>query len=193
MKAKLRTYFITGLIVLLPLILTIYMLTLLYRLIADFFSIFPVFSLPYNLGILLNIAILVVLILFIGYLTATFFLTRYYSYLEKLFTKIPLIGKLYRTTKQITDALFITNKNAFRKAVLVEYPRKGIYSIGFVTKEKEVLNNKDYVNVFIPTVPFPMSGFLIHVKKSEIIPSGITVEEAIKLIFSGGAIVKTNP
>ncbi len=188
MKGRIKSYFITGLIALLPVILTIFILVLVYRFIFNIVSFVPFLDLPYNLGVLVNLLIIIAIIFLLGYITENIFMKRFYKSIEEFVITIPVLGKVYDSFRKITDALFIGNKKAFRRVVLVEYPRKGIFSIGFVTKEKEIINKQIYVNVYIPMVPLPMSGFLVHVREDQIIDTELSVEDAIKMIASGGVI-----
>ncbi|MFQ5771483.1 MAG: DUF502 domain-containing protein, partial [bacterium] len=115
---------------------------------------------------------------------------------DKIVQRIPLINRVYGAIKQISQAFFTSKREVFKKPILFEYPRRGIYSIGFYTQDtrgpvQEALD-EDVVSIFLPTTPNPTSGFLLFVPKSEIIELNLTIEEALKLVISGGAIVPSN-
>jgi uncharacterized membrane protein len=117
---------------------------------------------------------------------------RIFRWVEKLFFKIPLVNKIYFPVKRIVDFLFFPSRKSFRKAVLVEYPRKGVYSLGFLTNENSIefedRKDRKFCNVFMPSAPSPITGFIIMVEEKDIVPLDIGVEEAIRLIVSGGLI-----
>ena len=112
---------------------------------------------------------------------------------EGILTSLPLVNKVYEAFKQISGVFIAEKREVFTKAVLIEYPRKGLYSIVFMTREaggeiKEKLNN-EMVSVFLPSTPNPTTGYLLFVPKNEIIELEMTIEESMKLIISGGAII----
>ncbi len=119
------------------------------------------------------------------------------NFFVDLMLNIPIINKIYKAVKEIVDSILSTNKKAYKRIVLIEYPRKGIWSIGFETGEvkdylKEKINdNKEkkekYIYVFLPTTPNPTSGYMLILKRDEVIDTDLTVEEALKLIMAGGA------
>lgn len=200
MWQKLRDNFVAGIVVILPLVITIWVFSFLYRWISVRL-IFPLTKLftPYLVNPYLEyavaIAILLLLILgvmAIGMATRIIFLRRIFSSGEKVFFKIPLVGRIYVALKQISHA-FLGNKSvAFKSVALVEFPRKGMYAIGFITAEHkgevEEKTGKKLFNVYIPSVPNPATGFYFLVPEEEIIPINMTVEEAMKLAISGGAV-----
>lgn len=187
MKNEIRGYFVTGLITLMPLAVVIFVLVYIYRVVLNFMSIFPTVNVPFGLGILINLVVVFLFILLVGFVTREL-LKGYYKSVDGFFLKIPIINKIYGPVRQITDALYGNKKSAFRKVVFVEYPRKKMYVIGLVTKEKEIIGGKDLVAVFIPTSPLPMTGFLIYVHREEIIDTDLTVEEAMRITVSGGFV-----
>lgn len=141
----------------------------------------------------------VVLVLFIflvalvGLATKILVLRRVFSVGEKLFFKMPMIGKIYIAIKQISSAFLGKRRGIFKRVILLEYPRQGIYSLGFVTSKTkgEVQNKiqKEMVNVFVPTTPNPTSGVFLLVPKEEEIALDISVEDGLKLVISGGVVV----
>lgn len=115
---------------------------------------------------------------------------------EWIMNKIPLVKQVYTTLKQVMDAFFNqSTMNAFKKVVLIEYPRKGLFQLGFLTNSgSEALNNAtghEIVNIFLPTTPNPTSGMLVMVPKEDVIELDLPVEDGIKLILSGGVLIPT--
>ena len=139
---------------------------------------------------------LILLIIGTGLLARNYFGKKLIAMGESIVARIPIISRIYSTIQQISQAFFSEKREVFKKAVLFEYPRKGIYSIGFYTQDtrgpvQDALEH-DVVSIFLPTTPNPTSGFLLFVPKDEIIDLNLTVEEALKLVISGGAIIPQN-
>ena len=128
----------------------------------------------------------------IGALTAGFMGRYFVRVSERILARMPVIRSLYSATKQIFETVLAQKSNAFREAVLVEYPRRGIWAVGFITgrTEGEVQNltKETVINIFLPTTPNPTSGFLLFVPKKDLVPLTMTVEEAIKMVVSGGIV-----
>lgn len=190
-----RRYFITGLLVILPLFLSLYILFILFRffdgILGRFVNIYLKdrfgFFIP-GLGLILSL----IIITFFGFLS-TRFLGRYlYNLVDRLFKSFPLVRHIYPSLKQIFEFLFSEKSLSFKKAVLVCYPTKESWTIGFITNEGflESLDKtkKDLLNIFVPLSPNPISGFLIFAPKEDVIFLDISIEEAIKLIVSGGLL-----
>jgi len=190
-KSLLKTYFVTGLLVLLPLALTFWILNALLRnmeaLIGDPIQQYLEIYIP-GMGIML----LICLILLVG-IFARNLIGRKLGHLgEMILNKIPLVRNIYTSIKQLINTLFLQGKDNFRGVVMVEYPRLGTYSLGFITGESrgevQRITNEIIVNVFIPTTPNPTSGFLLLFPEKDIIHLHMTVEEGLKMIISGGMI-----
>lgn len=202
LKMRLRTYFVTGALTILPVIVTLYIINIGINLLDAFFgSLFTSFIEQYKFpGIkLLIFAIEFVLALFIIILTG-FFMTnfigrRILSWGEGAIGRLPVVRRIYNAVKQLIETLF-KRRDSFNQVVLVEYPRKGIYSIGFVTckttGDAQKVSPDELINVFIATTPNPTSGMLIIAPKNQTIPLKMSVEEGIKLIISGGIIAPDN-
>ncbi len=124
----------------------------------------------------------------IGLIGSLYIGNLFLSYLDKLFLRVPFIKNLYSGTKQIIDAFTLQKKHLLKEVVVVEYPRKGLYAIGFLTNKVE-----DTCYIFLPTTPNPTSGWLIILKEEEVYPINISTEEAVKLIVSGGIFLGNNP
>jgi uncharacterized membrane protein len=189
---ELRSLFIRGLLSILPFVITLYILfwffTFLDGLIGKFVIPILGFSFP-GIGLIFTIG----LILLTGFIVSNYVGVTLLKKGEELLQRIPLISKIYSSVKQIVEAFSVKDKQIFSNVVLVEYPRRGTYAIGFVTGEcKGEAQDKTaarLINVFIPTTPNPTSGMLILVPDKEIIYLDMTVEEGLKLIISAGAVV----
>jgi len=200
MWQKLRDNFIAGIAVILPLVITIWVFGFLYRWISVRL-IFPLTKLftPYLVNPYLEYAVsmavfllLIFGIMAIGMATRIIFLKRLFSSGERVFFKIPLAGRIYVALKQLSHAFLGKGRVAFQSVVLVEFPRKGIYSIGFLTAENkgevEEKTGKKLFNVYIASVPNPATGFFYLIPQEDIMPLKMSVEDAMKLVISGGAV-----
>ena len=186
----LRNYFITGVVVLIPIGFTLYLSKILIGLSSKIIpeNINPNSYLPYAIpGIEILISIL--FITFVGGLSLSFFGKKILKLIDDLFKRIPLLRTIYSAISQMTETF--SNKDSEKKSVvLIEYPRKGVWAVGFATKENtgEMANktNKKLINVFVPTTPNPTSGFLLMFPIDEVIYLNMTFEEASKFIVSAG-------
>ncbi|MBO5254666.1 MAG: DUF502 domain-containing protein [Opitutales bacterium] len=205
MLKKISNYFFTGLIIALPLVITIFLIMFLVRNIgapASEFIIVPILeyfdkSIPSEgmRGIAVDffsMLIVVVLVALLGLLSQFIVAKMMLTISEKVINKIPFVGLVYRTVKQIVDTFSKQNKAVFQKVVLVEFPRRGAYAVGFLTSEVggEVADKcgSKMVNVFVPTTPNPTSGFLFAVAEDDIKYLDMSVGDAMKFIISGGAV-----
>lgn len=200
MWKKLKSYFLTGLLVLTPLVLTVFIIWKLFfaidGLLQGFISNQIIARLGFQFGdhpiTGLGFISIILLILLTGFFARNYVGRKILSISDNLVSKIPIINRIYIALQQISQAFLSEKSEVFEKAVLIEYPRKGIYCIGFFTQDTkgEVQDrlNKDVVSVFIPTTPNPTSGFLLFVPKKDAEPLNMSVEEAMKLVISGGAI-----
>ena len=187
---KIRNYFFTGIIVLVPIGFTLYLSKFLMNASSNLLpsKINPNSYLPINIpGI--EIIITIFFITFIGFLSLSFLGKKFLQLIDTLFKKIPLLGTFWSAVKQMSQS-FKDNKHKKRSVVLVEYPRKGVWAVGFATKENEgeIKNktNKELINVFVPTTPNPTSGFLLMFEKNDIIYLDMSFEEASKFVVSAG-------
>ena len=185
-----RNYFIAGIVVLIPIGITIYFTIFLISVSSKILpkEINPNHYLPYDIPGL-EILISILLITLIGWLSLSFIGKRLLKVLDNILKKIPILRTIYSAIGQMTDT-FASSDNKKNNVVLVEYPRKGSWAVGFATKENfgEIANktNKKIVNVFVPTTPNPTSGFLLMFPKDEVIYLDMTFEEASKFIVSAG-------
>lgn len=197
LKGKsLRSYLLAGLVVWLPILVTFVVLRFLIDLLDQTLALLPHAYQPEQLfgvhlpglGVLLSL----ILLLITGMLATNFLGQRLVTWSEAILDKIPLVRSIYNATKQVIQTLFASNSQAFRKVLLVEYPRKGMWSIAFQTGAApiEATNHTgvEMVSVFIPTTPNPTSGFLMMVPKSDTVEMEMGTEAALKLIISLGVM-----
>ena len=188
--ARIRNYFIAGVVVLIPIGITVYLTLFLVSISSKILpkEINPNNYLPYEIPGL-EIFISLILITFIGWLSLSFIGKKLLDIFENVLKKIPILRTIYSAIGQMTDTFTKKNENK-KNVVLVEYPRKGSWAVGFATKENsgEITRktNKKLINVFVPTTPNPTSGFLLMFPKDEIIYLDLTFEEASKFIVSAG-------
>lgn len=192
LRQRLQRLLVAGLVVLAPVALTAFVLYQLFRLIDGVFE--PLFvrlvgtHLP-GIGVLLTL--LVVLIL--GWLSTSFFGRRLIRVAERLMARVPIGRSVYSASKSVLEILAERQTDAFKRVVMIEYPRKGLYSIAFVTGKVDWTRLSPEVadarTVFLPTTPNPTSGYLLLVPVSEIIDLPISVEEGVRLVISGGILL----
>ncbi|MGQ9533021.1 MAG: DUF502 domain-containing protein [Desulfotomaculales bacterium] len=188
MGKKLRNYFLAGLAVILPITVTLYLLKLVLGFVDGLAgSVLALFTKRHIPGVGLISTVLV--LLGVGVVATNVVGRRLVALWEGLLLRIPLVNTVYRTSKQVVDALWYRER-AFRRVVLVEYPRRGMWAVGFVTGEtvREGNDAEKWLNVFVPTTPNPTSGFLLLLPPSEVVALDLPVEEGIKMVVSGGII-----
>ena len=193
---KLRTIIVAGLLVWIPLGLTIFVIKLLIDLLGQTYLLIPPALRPENLigteipGIGVIVAIIVVLLT--GLVTANYFGKSIVKAWDAFLDRIPLIRSIYSPLKKFSELVLSDQTQSFSKVLLIEYPRKGIYSLCFQTSKElgEVQNQagEEMVCVYIPTTPNPTSGFMLLIKKTDVINTDISVEDGLKIIISGGLI-----
>ena len=193
---KLRNYFTTGLFVLAPTIVTLWVLYHAFRIFDGVFGriyakyIFDRLGMPPIPGF--GAITLTVLIIGIGALTRVYAGRKLLDIWEKAINHVPLFNRIYIAVRQLSDSFAKGGGIIFQYPVMIEYPRKGLYSIGFLTRRCEgpfcSVVGQEVSSVFIPTTPNPTSGVLIFIPNEDIIPLGMSVEDAMKLIISGGTV-----
>jgi uncharacterized membrane protein len=191
MLRRLRNLFFAGLLLFVPVIVTINLVWLGFQWLDGFLAelVKKVIGrhIP-GLGLL----VMVFLIILMGFVATNLLGKRLVSFFERLIRRVPLVGGIYGTIKQITEALTAKEKGVFRSVVVVEYPRQGVYSAGFLVGDPpEDLNKegeKRFVAVFVPTVPNPTSGYLLNYPADQVKPLNMTVEEALRYFISVGMI-----
>ena len=198
-KRRLRNIFLTGFVVTLPIALTIFILNFLFK---SLDSLSPIFTnwliffgapLPEGYRIpFLGMIITFSIVFFIGALTNNIFGKKIIHFMENIVERIPFVRPIYKGTKQVVSSFAAIDIKAFTKVVLIEFPRKGAYAIGFVTGktsgELQRLTGENHLKVFIPTTPNPTSGFIVFADPSEVIELNITIEDGIKYAVSGGIV-----
>lgn len=200
MNAKaFRSYLLTGLIVWLPILVTFVVLRFMIDLLDVTIALLPKAYQPQQLVGMripgLGVIISLLLLLGTGIFATNFFGQRLMVKGEAILARIPLVRSIYNTAKQVIQAVFATNSQAFRKVLLIEYPRKGIWSVAFLTGfaavEISTKTGEEMLSVFVPTTPNPTSGFLMMIPKREAIELSMTVEDALKFIISLGVMQST--
>ena len=192
----LRNYFITGVFVLIPIGFTLYLTKFLIGLSSNLIpeNINPNSYLPYSIpGVEILISIIIITI--VGGLSLSFFGKKILKLIDDLFKRIPFLRTIYSAILQMTET-FSKKDNDRKSVVLIEYPRKGVWAVGFATKENKgemaEKTNKKLLNVFVPTTPNPTSGFLLMFPIEEVIYLNMTFEEASKFIVSAGTSTDKN-
>jgi len=188
--AKIRNNFIAGVVVLIPIGITLYLTLFIIRISSKVIpkEINPNNYLPFDVpGV--EILIALVVITFIGWLSLSFLGKKFFELFNNILKKIPILRTIYSAIGQMTES-FTKTDNKQKSVVLLEYPRKGVWAVGFATKENEGLIREkikeDLINVFVPTTPNPTSGFLLLVPKKDLIFLDISFEQASKFIVSAG-------
>ena len=192
-----KKYFITGLLIWVPLAITAWVLSLIVRTMDQTLLLLPEairpesllgFYLP-GIGVILTL----VVVFGTGLVTANIIGQRLVLFWESVLSRIPVVKSVYYSVKQVSDTLFSSNGEAFRKALLVQYPRQGCWTIAFLTGQPggDVIKHLqgDYVSIYVPTTPNPTSGFFLMLPRADVIELDISVDEALKYIISMGVVV----
>ncbi|MBF89837.1 MAG: hypothetical protein CMG75_09355 [Candidatus Marinimicrobia bacterium] len=183
----LRIKIVAGLVTIAPILATVWIMTVLFNFFDGFAA--PILDplLPIHipgLGVIISLIFMYLL----GILVTNFLGRKIVSIGEALLRKIPLANTIYGTAKQITQSVSGASNKAFKKAVLINYPRPGLWTIAFVTGDSIDENGKSYYHLFVPTTPNPTSGVMVIIPQSDVIDSDLSVEEALKTIISGGML-----
>jgi uncharacterized membrane protein len=199
--APVRKWLLAGLLVIVPVAVTVWVVEWIVSTLDQTLLILPNswhpdkwlgFHLP-GLGAILAIGIL----LLVGAVASNFFGKKLVAWWDALLNRIPVVRSIYSGVKQVSDTLFAENGNAFRKAMLVQWPREGVWTIAFMTGTPggDVVNHLtgDYISLYVPTTPNPTGGYFVMLKKSECIELKMSVDEALKYIVSMGVVVPGGP
>lgn len=199
--ARFRRWFLAGLLVLVPLGITVWVINFVLSTMDRTLDVLPAafqpdrllgFHIP-GLGVLLALAI----VLTVGAVASNYVGGKLFAWWDGLLHRIPIVRSLYSGVKQVSDTLFSEKGNAFRKAILLQYPREGLWTIGFLTGAPggEIPQHLqgDYISVYVPTTPNPTSGFFLMVKKSETVELRMSVDEALKYVISMGVVAPMVP
>ena len=188
--AKIRNNFIAGIVVLIPIGITLYLTIFFIRVTGNIIpkELNPNNYLPFNIpGVEILIALF--LITLIGWLSLSFLGKKFFELFNRILKKIPILRTIYSAIGQMTES-FTKTDNKQKSVVLLEYPRKGVWAVGFATKENTgIIKEKvkeELINVFVPTTPNPTSGFLLMIPKKDLIYLDVTFEQASKFIVSAG-------
>ena len=199
LKRRIRNVFITGLLITLPIALTYFILQFLFK---NLDALSPVFTkvlidmgapIPEGYRIpALGLVITLLIVLTVGWFTTNFFGKQMIKLGESIVEKIPFVRRIYKGSKQVVQSIAHADTSAFRKVVLLEFPRRGMLAIGFVTGESrgevQQYTADNVFNVFVPTMPNPTSGFLVFVPPEELTEVDMSIEDGIKYVVSGGIV-----
>ena len=199
LQRRIRNIFITGLLITLPIALTYFILQFLFK---NLDTLSPVFTqvlidmgapIPEGYRIpALGLVITLLIVLAVGWFTTNFFGKQMINLGESLVEKIPFVRKIYKGSKQVVQSIAHADTTAFRKVVLLEFPRRGMLAIGFVTGsargEVQEYTREDVLNVFVPTMPNPTSGFLVFAPPEDLTEIDMSIEDGIKYVVSGGIV-----
>jgi uncharacterized membrane protein len=191
-----KRYFITGLLIWVPLVITGWVLSLIVNTLDQSLRLLPESFHPQSLfgfAIPGAGAVLTLLMIFLtGLLAANFIGQKLVGWWDKLLSRIPVVNSVYKSVKQVSDTLFAPNGNAFRKALLVQYPRQGSWTVAFLTGRPggDIPRHLhgEYVSVYVPTTPNPTSGFFLMMPAQDVVELDMTVDEALKYIISMGVV-----
>lgn len=195
-----RRYVLTGVIVVLPVIVTLFLFLWLFQfldgILGRFINTYLLahygYSIP-GLGIIFAL----LLVFLAGFFVTHLVNAKVLQFFENWFIKFPIIRQIYPAAKKIVSFLFADTSARFKKTILIEYPKKGLYTLCFVTNEGlDYFNKKtrrELVSVFIPSTPSPLTGFLVMVPKDDVIVVDVSVEDALKMLISGGVVLPDTP
>lgn len=199
LKKDLRNKLLTGFLVILPIYVTFFVVKFLFRFVGG--ELLPIIKrlfkhdlaipdpivnpLLMTVGIFLTFAALY----FIGMLASNYFGKQIIKFYETIINNMPFVKNIYASSKQVISTFSLTKEKSFKRVVIIEYPRKGMSVIGFVTGSITNKSGKTLTSIFIPTTPNPTSGFLVYLDKHDIMDTNMTIEEAIKMVISGGLLV----
>ena len=191
-----RKYFITGLVILIPLVITLVVLRWVVETMDQSLQWLPLSWRPEHwLGFNIpgsGVVLMLLLVFATGLLFQNVIGAYVFSAWERLIQRIPIVRPIYSSVKQVSDTLFSPNGTAFRKAVLIQYPRAGVWTIAFITgtPSQSVAKhlNDEHISVYVPTTPNPTSGFFLILARTELIELDLTIDEALKYVVSMGVI-----
>ncbi len=195
--SAIRRYIMAGLLVWLPLGVTILVVKMLVDLMDRSLLLLPAQYQPEQLLGMhipgLGVIVAVVVVLSTGIVVANLFGRKLVALWEALLARIPLVNSIYSAVKQISETMFSSNGNSFRKVLLVEYPRKGLWTLAFQTGtdvgEAQCKTGREVINIYVPTTPNPTSGFFIMVPKEDVVELDMSVDEGLRMIISMGSVV----
>ena len=197
-KKSIKYYILAGIFSIVPITVTYWIVLNLFQFFAKpgkfIVEYFFYGDIPKLLPEILGFTLTIISIYIIGLIVSNVIGKQLYNLFENILSKIPIINTVYKTAKQITNSITGSSSQAFKKVVLLEYPRKGVWTITMVTGES--LNSKGelFYHIFVPTTPNPTSGFMLYVPKTDAVETKMSVEEGLKILISGGLLApKNNP
>ena len=195
MIAQIRKYFVAGLLTILPLALSVYILLVLFRIVDGILGRYLNVYLKNLLGFYipgLGLILFLAIIFLSGILSIHFFGASLHLFLGRALARFPLLRYIYPSVKKVFEFVFSDSNLGFKKAVLVEYPSKGIWSMGFIANdgyaEAEEKTGKKFFNVYVPSTPNPTTGYFFLGPKNDVIMLDIGIKEAMRLVMSGGLL-----
>jgi len=195
---ELRHYFLTGIATLLPLSVTVFIFWFIVVRLGSLFR--PLFKLhpwlerlPEWVSVLVGFVFFVIVVLVIGALASGIIGRLMLGWLDKLLKQVPIVKTIYSSARQLTDAVFV-NRSSLRKTVIAQYPRQGMFAVGFLTSDDRITlaDGRKALFVFFPTTPTPTSGWLALIPEDEVTQTSMSIEEGLKLVVSGGVIKPGN-
>lgn len=187
-----RYYLVTGLFSILPLAATYWIILKLFQFFAKPGATIVQYifqgTVPKYVPELSGFILTILFIYFTGIFVTNVLGNRFYAWIEKGLSRIPIVNSVYKTIKQITSGLSNPDRQAFKKVVLIEYPRRAIWTLTMVTGESVSQNGEKYYHIFVPTTPNPTSGYMLYIPQKDTREAGMTVEEGLKIIVSGGML-----
>jgi uncharacterized membrane protein len=202
----LRDNFIAGIIVILPVTFTVFIIrffvislnSLMLNPLTKGLRSYPLYE-DQRMFLAKTVVFLavVLLIVLVGLMTRIIIIRKFFGFFERILLRLPMVNKIYSSIKEISSAVLGKRKSEFKKVVLVEYPRKGLYAIGFVTSDskgsfQEALGDPDVISIYVPTTPNPTSGYFVLLNKREVMPLDISVEEALRVVISAGVVAPSS-
>ena len=194
-KKSTKHYLFTGLLSILPIALTYWIVFTLFQffsnpgshIVAIIFRDHVPQYIPEFAGFILTILFIYIT----GLLISNVLGNQIYLWLEKILSRIPIINSVYKTVKQITSSLSDPKRQAFKKVVFIEYPRRGLWTLSMVTGESTNKNGEPYYHIFVPTTPNPTSGYLLYIPQQDTLHADMSIEQGMKIIISGGMLAPT--
>ena len=196
-----KKYILTGIISIIPVYTTYWIIEQIFLIVSiPGKNIISYFTSLFNLSNDINIKLITITEYMLGFILTIMFLfflgliisnvvgKKIYSYFETLLNSIPIVNKVYSSIKQIISTISIDNKKSFKKVVMIQYPRKGLWTIAMVTGESTNKNKKEFYTLFVPSTPNPTTGYMIIISKEDVVNTNLSVEDATKVILSGGLV-----
>ena len=196
-----KKYILTGIISIIPVYITYWIIEQIFLIVSiPGKNIISYFTSLFNFNNAINIQFITITEYILGFILTIMFLfffgliisnvigKKIYSLFESLLNSIPVVNKVYNSIKQIISTISIDSKKSFKKVVMIQYPRKGLWTIAMVTGESTNKNKKEFYTLFVPSTPNPTTGYMIIISKEDVVNTDLSVEDATKVILSGGLV-----